>query len=259
MTVSKYLKVRNQTSPYLRKFQREKHDIIGLLEDIQEQQDFQQQGQGLVSFLTKKVRNPIRQLVNKTGIIKNVSPLFPGELHAPFHNWAGPGTNIDERLKRGTPYSVPTTQTDAAAKVHDIDYKEIKDAYKAGDINKDQARQATRIADQKMLRSLDQIRDKSVLEKTSQYITKQIMQGKNELEDIQAISPTKFSLGEGVGNARMRSSSEHSPIRDLRMEAVKYDKKKKNKKQKGEGAFLTGLIASLVPIAIEQISKAIKK
>lgn len=41
------------------------------------------------------------------------------EYHLPFHNYAGPGTHIKERIDRG---DKPINSLDAAALVHDIEY-----------------------------------------------------------------------------------------------------------------------------------------
>jgi len=41
------------------------------------------------------------------------------EYHLPFHNYAGPGTNLEKRINQG---DVPVTPLDAAALVHDMEY-----------------------------------------------------------------------------------------------------------------------------------------
>lgn len=41
------------------------------------------------------------------------------EYHLPFHNFAGPGTHIIERLEKGVK---PTTDLDLAALIHDVEY-----------------------------------------------------------------------------------------------------------------------------------------
>lgn len=41
------------------------------------------------------------------------------EFHLPFHNYAGPGTHVIERLTKG--YK-PTTDLDYASLIHDIEY-----------------------------------------------------------------------------------------------------------------------------------------
>lgn len=41
------------------------------------------------------------------------------EYHIPFHNYAGPGTHLTERIERG---DKPVSVLDAAAMIHDVDY-----------------------------------------------------------------------------------------------------------------------------------------
>ena len=55
---------------------------------------------------------------------------FPGELHIPGMNFAGPGTRLDYRLNDdGTPkqFSKPVDRVDQAAYYHDLAYNEYKD------------------------------------------------------------------------------------------------------------------------------------
>ena len=54
-----------------------------------------------------------------------------GELHWPGYQYMGPGTKLDERLKRGDP---GINRLDKIAKQHDIDYahaKNLPDKWKA--------------------------------------------------------------------------------------------------------------------------------
>lgn len=64
------------------------------------------------------------------GLLKEGSGLFndlinnlPFEIHAPGYSYLGPGTKLDERLNRG---DQPINKLDAAAKDHDIFYKNHK-------------------------------------------------------------------------------------------------------------------------------------
>jgi len=68
---------------------------------------------------------------NNLEAVEGNVPLASGEMHAKKitrkdgklqyenYNWAGPGTQVEERLKRGI---TPINGIDAAAKTHDIDY-----------------------------------------------------------------------------------------------------------------------------------------
>ena len=54
-------------------------------------------------------------------------PLFNGERHLitpdlRAYRWAGPNTNVSERLRRGGKWAEPINELDALAKVHDMDF-----------------------------------------------------------------------------------------------------------------------------------------
>ena len=71
---------------------------------------------------------------------------FPGELHIPGMNFAGPGTRLEYRLNDdGTPkqFSLPVDRVDQAAYYHDLGYNEYKDT------------ENRNIADREMLQQLD--------------------------------------------------------------------------------------------------------
>lgn len=99
----------------------------------------------------------IRQLLGllKKANVKGLDKLFPGEMHAPLMtpdgvvmaNYAGPGTQIKKRLKRG---DKPVSGVDALAKRHDIAYEL---AASADDIRK---------ADKEMLDDIERVRDESI-------------------------------------------------------------------------------------------------
>ena len=96
----------------------------------------------------------IQKLIEKTG----------KEFHWPKMNYLGPGTRLQERLKRG---DRGVNRLDELAKIHDIDYskaKSLKDKWKADD---------------KMIRAIKNLPGK----KTKQErIVKAIMQTKRKLK-----------------------------------------------------------------------------
>ena len=94
---------------------------------------------------------------------------FPGELHIPGMNFAGPGTRLDYRLNDdGSPkvWSKPVDRVDQAAYYHDLAYNEYKDTE-----NKN-------IADREMLQQLDSIEKPSFREKIEMAIIKPIISTK---------------------------------------------------------------------------------
>lgn len=86
------------------------------------------------------------------------------EFHIPCYNYAGPGTRLQKRLKRG---DKPVNRLDAIAMHHDIAYskaKNLKGKWKADDV---------------MIRSIDRLPgEKIITEKT----VKKIMQAKRRLK-----------------------------------------------------------------------------
>ena len=81
---------------------------------------------------------------------------FPGELHIPGMNFAGPGTRLEYRLNDdGTPkeFSKPVDRVDEAAYYHDLAYNEYTDT------------ENRNIADREMLKDLSEIENPTIREK----------------------------------------------------------------------------------------------
>ena len=96
---------------------------------------------------------------------------FPGELHIPGMNFAGPGTRLEYRLNDdGTPkqFSLPVDRVDQAAYYHDLAYNEYKDT-----VNRN-------IADREMLEQLNSIKDPSFREKIEMAIIKPVINTKQK-------------------------------------------------------------------------------
>lgn len=70
------------------------------------------------------------------------------EKHAPLANFLGPGTRVQWRLKNNIQ---PTTKSDNAARTHDIEYANIGSRFKRKLINEQQAKQAIRNSDKKIV------------------------------------------------------------------------------------------------------------
>ena len=105
-------------------------------------------------------------------VSKNIQlPLqkFPGEIHIPGMNFAGPGTRLEYRLNDdGTPkaWSQPVDRVDQAAYYHDPAYNEFTDT------------ENRNIADREMLQQLDSIEKPSFREKIEMAIIKPVINTK---------------------------------------------------------------------------------
>jgi hypothetical protein len=95
-------------------------------------------------------RSAVSSFIANTGIVPNFKGVMDGEQHLPFCNYAGPGTRLDVRLPRG---DVGTTPADAAAKIHDIEYRGIKQDWHSGKISKAEAERRVVASDNKLLKN----------------------------------------------------------------------------------------------------------
>jgi len=87
------------------------------------------------------IRDYVPPRINQNGVL---------ELHAPLANFEGPRTDIRRRVREGVK---PTTHTDAAARIHDIQYNNIGYKLGHGKMNRQQAYNAIKAADTKLLKS----------------------------------------------------------------------------------------------------------
>jgi Domain of unknown function (DUF5679)/Phospholipase A2-like domain len=117
----------------------------------------------------------VSSLNSVTNKIKLPWAQFPGEMHIPGMNFAGPGTNLDERLTSTDAYkewSRPVDRVDNAAYHHDLAYQHFTDT-------------ATRnVADKIMLEQMDTIINPTMRERIERGIIKPIISAK-----------AKFGLG----------------------------------------------------------------
>ena len=96
---------------------------------------------------------------------------FPGELHLPGMNFAGPGTRLEYRLNDDGTYkefSKPIDRVDEAAYYHDLAYNEYTDT------------ENRNIADREMLKDLSEIKNPSIREKIEMAIIKPIINTKQK-------------------------------------------------------------------------------
>ena len=112
--------------------------------------------------------NSINSATNK---VKFLWAKFPGEMHLPGMNFAGPGTNLDERLTSADAYkewSKPVDRVDNAAYHHDLAYKYLTDK---AERNK---------ADQMMIEEMDAIKNPTIRERIERGIIKPIISTKEK-------------------------------------------------------------------------------
>ena len=110
---------------------------------------------GMFNKVTKNIKLPLQK--------------FPGEMHVPGMNFAGPGTRLEYRLNDdGTPkqFCLPIDRVDQAAYHHDLAYNEFTDTKNRN------------IADREMLEQLNSIKDPSFREKIEMAIIKPVINTK---------------------------------------------------------------------------------
>ena len=119
---------------------------------------------------------------------------FPGELHIPGMNFAGPGTRLEYRLNDdGTPkeFSKPVDRVDQAAYYHDLAYNEYSDT------------ENRNIADREMLQQLDSIENPTMREKLEMAIIKPIINTKQKFGlGLRDRAARNFQLGASRINNR---------------------------------------------------------
>lgn len=74
-----------------------------------------------------------KKIKSGCGFINKIIDKLPFELHVPSYQYCGPGTKLEERLKRGDPGINPL---DAACKQHDISYSKDSDTTKRDSADK---------------------------------------------------------------------------------------------------------------------------
>lgn len=115
---------------------------------------------------------------------------FPGELHIPGMNFAGPGTNVDKRLNPSGSYkewSKPVDRVDNAAYIHDLAYTQFKDT------------PTRNLADKMLLEQVDAIPNPTFREKVERAIIKPIISAKVKF----GLGEVRAPLGCGYNKGRM--------------------------------------------------------
>jgi hypothetical protein len=119
----------------------------------------------------------VSSLNSATSSIKLPWAKYPGEMHLPGMNFAGPGTRLDLRLNpNGTPKdsSLPVDRVDEAAYRHDMAYAAFPDT------------KTRNIADRIMVSEMNEIPNPTLRERVERSVIKPILNSK-----------AKFGLGIG--------------------------------------------------------------
>ena len=128
-------------------------------------------------FVSATKGGDLTNSINKfTSKLKLPWAKFPGEMHLPGMNFAGPGTNLDKRLTSTDMYqdwSKPVDRVDNAASHHDLAYKYFND------------KQTRNLTDKMMLEEMN-----SIQKPTQREI--------NERKIIEPIISAKAKFGLGV-------------------------------------------------------------
>ena len=156
---------------------------------------FHQSGSGIVDTLRKVGKTLDNVAFGKVGTFarnlipasdENAANQFPGERHQILRlpnkkygvaNFSGPGTAVLKRLKRG---DKPRTEVDKAALAHDLRYT------LADDDNE------MRVADEKMIKKLQELQDKKLDSDFNTKPAKYIMKGKVFWENIGVFDKDTF-------------------------------------------------------------------
>lgn len=145
------------------------------------------------------------------------------EKHMPFANYEGPSTRVRWRLSQGIR---PTTNTDAGAKRHDIDYSNIGTKLKRGLITPEQAKQMIRASDNRLISTARA--NQHSLNPVERLHAKAASTGiglKNIAEDIGLMSELKFvdpehaadeEIPEGAGRRLKKKKKKDDRVKKLR-------------------------------------------
>lgn len=116
---------------------------------------------------------------NRRSIIKN-NPYGFG-----IAAYCGPGTKMNNQK--------PTNASDNVCKNHDYDFEKINSDFASRKISENEAIKQTRIADQRMLSDLENIKEESFSGKAVQSLSYYGIKFKILLENLGILDPLKFS------------------------------------------------------------------
>lgn len=152
------------------------------------------------------------------------------EKHLPLANYEGPGTRVRWRIGNKIP---PTTNTDAGAMRHDIDYANIGTRLKRGQINRQQAVQQIRQSDARLIKtglrnlaSFNPVEKMHAAAAASGIIGKQALQTTGLMDELKFIDPEKAGDDEIqiVGQGKIKKKKKPKKIdrlKDLRKRFLK--------------------------------------
>jgi hypothetical protein len=99
-------------------------------------------------------------------------------------NYCGPGTKLE-----GQPCK---SKSDCACKKHDYDFQNIREKMKDKEIDKKEAKELVRNADNDLLNSLSEIKETSLSDKFVNNISYAGIRIKTKLEDYSLLDPLTF-------------------------------------------------------------------
>jgi hypothetical protein len=140
------------------------------------------------------------------------------ELHVPFANYEGPRTDVKRRLQEGLQ---GTTNTDQAAKQHDITYYNVGVKLRRGEISRKQAEDLIRKADSKLMNKANgNLSSYNPLEKLHALAATSGMIAKTAAEDLNVMDPLKFvdaerKKGEKTAEEELHGGKAKPKPRDL--------------------------------------------
>jgi hypothetical protein len=149
-------------------------------------------GKKIANAYTGDMGTALRNLIPDSD--KNARPGFPGELHAILRlpngqdgvaNYMGPHTQVIKRLKRKDPARTPA---DMVAEMHDINY-----ALAQGESTKEKQLQKVRVADRRMVESLQKIEQVGGDDQRNIMIGKRFIQAKIMAEDLMILDKSRFA------------------------------------------------------------------
>jgi hypothetical protein len=197
------------------------------------------------SFVQSAVNNRINSHPNRTDAIAGEKHLFMQTKHGITRaNFAGPGTSLKMRLKRG---DKPINQMDNLARTHDI-------LYTRASRSKDPAR-AIRKADEKFMRGVDKVTDSG---KKTKAVVRAMIKAKTISEDIGITDINTFTDIKGSGMAP-GLALKRKMLKNIKREKLKKKIIKSGKKtRKMKSRVMKKTQKDMVRIATRTLMKQMK-
>lgn len=194
------------------------------------------------------IKNTINRITDTTE--------YAGEKHIPGYSFAGPGTRLE--LRRRDNKMQPINHLDSVSKQHDLDYENIGNKYKKGEITKDDALSEIWNSDQKFIDMLESD-DNKMSKIAATMINMKMKAEKNK------ILPTKTFSGIGCEQEEVKRKPNENLKKFSELLQKENNKKKSSKKKSskkkirgGLGPILVGIIASIGSAVVDHLLKKYK-